>query len=173
MMRYLLSIWCLFILVSFSCAGQDKAASKEVLLKDSTTYILMNPKVFLGNGEVIQNAAIGIDSLGKINLLVDATTSRIMMDRFDVMVSLTGKYCYAYESLADDDYDLPHVLVNVSELGYLTINVGEEVPIKENELANLAIYDRPLAKMNDPQIPALIVVRGIPYQPVRKEEPVE
>ena len=48
-----------------------------------------------------------------------------------------------------------------------------EVPIKENELANLAIYDRPLAKMNDPQIPALIVVKGIPYQPVKKEEPIE
>ena len=54
--------------------------------------MLMGGIAHLGNGEVIQNSAIGFDK-GKLTIVADATTARLDLDAFEV-IRISGKHVY-------------------------------------------------------------------------------
>ena len=59
----------------------------------SKSILILNGTAHLGNGQVIQNSAIGF-SKGKITLIADATTIRLAKDAFDTIIDAHGKQVY-------------------------------------------------------------------------------
>src|SRR3990172_3630041 len=59
--------------------------TKSILIKNATAHI--------GNGKVIQNSYIGFKD-GKITLVTDATTSKIDLTTYDIIVDASGKHVY-------------------------------------------------------------------------------
>ncbi|MFT7588484.1 MAG: imidazolonepropionase-like amidohydrolase [Limisphaerales bacterium] len=60
---------------------------------NSNTILLLGATAHIGNGEVIQNSAIGIKD-GTIELIVDATTARFDRTAYSEIVDITGKHVY-------------------------------------------------------------------------------
>ena len=57
------------------------------------SILLMNGTAHLGNGQVIQNSAIGIKD-GKLTLVADATVIRLQAGAFDTTINIAGKQVY-------------------------------------------------------------------------------
>jgi imidazolonepropionase-like amidohydrolase len=57
------------------------------------SMLILNGTAHLGNGKVIENAAIGIRN-GKIDLVADATTIRLKEGAYDTTISAAGKQIY-------------------------------------------------------------------------------
>jgi len=62
-------------------------------LPQSKSILLMNGVAHLGNGKVIENSAIGFKD-GKINLVADATTIRLLPGAYDTIINIAGKHVY-------------------------------------------------------------------------------
>jgi len=61
--------------------------------KQTKRILLMNGRLHVGNGTVIENSAVGFAD-GKINLVGDATTIRINRNEFDTIIDVSGKNVY-------------------------------------------------------------------------------
>ena len=88
--------------------------------------MLMGGVAHLGNGDVIQNSAIGFDK-GKITLVADATTSRIDLDGYEV-IQIDGKHVYPGFILPNSQVGLVEVssvnaMSDNSERGAINPNV--------------------------------------------------
>ncbi len=57
------------------------------------SILLMNGVAHIGNGQVIENSAIGIKN-GKIELIADATTIRLEAGAYDTTINILGKHVY-------------------------------------------------------------------------------
>jgi imidazolonepropionase-like amidohydrolase len=75
----------LFIISLFFLAQYTIAQTKAILILNGTAH--------LGNGEVIQNSAIGFKD-GKLILVADATTIRINLAEYDTVFDAYGKHVY-------------------------------------------------------------------------------
>ncbi len=61
--------------------------------KQSKRILFLNGKAHLGNGNVIENSAIGFSN-GKITLVADATVIRIDKNEYDTIMDLSGRNIY-------------------------------------------------------------------------------
>jgi len=61
--------------------------------KQSKSILILNATAHLGNGEVIENSAIGFNE-GKLILVADATTIRLATDAYDTIIQASGKHVY-------------------------------------------------------------------------------
>ncbi|MBT8196626.1 MAG: amidohydrolase family protein [Bacteroidia bacterium] len=61
--------------------------------KQSKSIVLMGATAHLGDGTVIENAAIGFKD-GTFNLIADARTIRLASDAYDTIINLNGKHVY-------------------------------------------------------------------------------
>ncbi len=59
----------------------------------SKSILILNGTAHLGNGQVIENAAIGFRN-GKIDLVADATTIKLAANAYDTTISAVGKQIY-------------------------------------------------------------------------------
>ena len=91
--KILLSI--IGLIITISANGQ-----KPILFIGATAH--------LGNGEVIQNAAISIKN-GKFNLVADASTIRIDPSAFDTIYKIYGKHIYP-------SFILPNTTLGITEI---------------------------------------------------------
>lgn len=57
------------------------------------SILLMNGVAHIGNGQVIENSAIGIKN-GKIDLVADATTIKLASGSYDTTIHIAGKHVY-------------------------------------------------------------------------------
>jgi imidazolonepropionase-like amidohydrolase len=87
MKKYLIFLICVFALLSKIYAQPTPAAAQ------SESFLIMNAKVHIGNGKVIENAVIGVEN-GKITLVADATVVRIDGTKFKKSISASGKHIY-------------------------------------------------------------------------------
>lgn len=117
--RYI-NIVAFVLVVNLLFAQSNQPASPQ-----SKPILLMNGIAHLGNGEIIENSAIGFEN-GKITTVVDATVARINMSKFEV-INIQGKHVY------------PGFIVPNSELGLrevdavpATLDVGEVGDLKPN-----------------------------------------
>ena len=85
--KYIYLLLLVFTLSIISQAQQTPAAvqSKSVLILNATAH--------LGNGEIIENSAIGFVN-GKINLVANAQLIRLAKDAYDVTIDGSGKHVY-------------------------------------------------------------------------------
>jgi imidazolonepropionase-like amidohydrolase len=93
--------------------------SKSILLTGATAHI--------GNGKVIENAAIGFKD-GKINLVADATTYLQQKGAYDTTINIAGKQIYpgfiaANTTIGLTEIDLVRATNDISETGKLNPSV--------------------------------------------------
>jgi imidazolonepropionase-like amidohydrolase len=61
--------------------------------KQSKSILILNAKAHIGNGQVIENSALGFKD-GKITLLADASLIRIDQGAYDITIDASGKELY-------------------------------------------------------------------------------
>ncbi|CAM4130332.1 amidohydrolase family protein [Flavobacterium weaverense] len=61
--------------------------------KQSKSVLILNATAHLGNGQIIENSAIGFVD-GKINLVADARVIRLAKDAYDITIEAGGKHVY-------------------------------------------------------------------------------
>jgi len=81
--KYILSL-----LFSISLIAQHAPANKQ-----SKSILILNGTAHLGNGQVINNSAIGFKD-GKLTLVADATLIRLTKDAYDETIDASGKQIY-------------------------------------------------------------------------------
>ena len=69
------------------------SASTMLLAQNNKKVLLKNATLHVGNGEVINNSLVGFSG-GKIDLVADATTSKIDITKFDTVIDVFGKHIY-------------------------------------------------------------------------------
>jgi len=74
--------------LSLSLAAQHAPADKQ-----TKSILIMNATAHLGNGQVIQNSAIGFKD-GKLTLVADATQIRLAQGAYDTTIDASGKHVY-------------------------------------------------------------------------------
>ncbi|MCC7302611.1 MAG: amidohydrolase family protein [Bacteroidia bacterium] len=89
------------------------------------SIILMGGYAHIGNGQVIENSAIGFRN-GKLDLVGDATTIKIDLRSYDTVINLQGKHVYPGFILANNT-------IGLSEIGAVRstndiADVGSMVP---------------------------------------------
>ncbi|MFQ3174780.1 MAG: imidazolonepropionase-like amidohydrolase [Flavobacterium sp.] len=82
------NIYILSLLFSMSLIAQQAPASKQ-----SKSILLLNGTAHIGNGQVINNSAIGFKD-GKLTLVADAKLIRLEKDAYDETIDATGKQIY-------------------------------------------------------------------------------
>ena len=82
------NIFIITLLFSLSILAQQAPA-----LKQTKSILILNGTAHIGNGEIIQNSAIGFKD-GKLTLVADATAIRLTAGAYDVTIDATGKQVY-------------------------------------------------------------------------------
>lgn len=80
------------LLLVFSISIHTKAQQTPAA-KQSKSVLILNATAHLGNGEVIENSAIGFVD-GKINLVADARVIRLASGAYDITIDASGKHVY-------------------------------------------------------------------------------
>lgn len=80
------------LLLVFSVSILTKAQQTPAL-KQSKSVLILNATAHLGNGEIIDNSAIGFMD-GKITLVADATVIRLAEGAYDITIDAAGKHVY-------------------------------------------------------------------------------
>jgi imidazolonepropionase-like amidohydrolase len=80
------------LLVAFSITTLATAQRKPAE-KQTKSILIMNAVAHLGNGNVIENSAIGFKD-GKITMVADATLIKIANKSYDLIVDASGKHVY-------------------------------------------------------------------------------
>lgn len=81
--KYILSL-----LFSISLIAQHAPANKQ-----SKSILILNGTAHLGNGQIINNSAVGFKD-GKLTLVADATLIRLTKDAYDETIDASGKQIY-------------------------------------------------------------------------------
>ena len=68
-------------------------AQQTPALTQSKSVLILNATAHLGNGEIIENSAIGFMD-GKITLVADATVIRLAEGAYDITIDAAGKHVY-------------------------------------------------------------------------------
>ncbi|MBP6334909.1 MAG: amidohydrolase family protein [Bacteroidia bacterium] len=114
---------CLILISATFLKAQNPAPGG----KQQSTVLIMNAKAHLGNGKVIENAAIAFEN-GKLTLVADATTIRIDKRKYDKIVDATGKHVYpgfiaCNTTLGLVEIELVRSTLDFREVGEMNSNV--------------------------------------------------
>lgn len=80
------------VLLVFSLSILTKAQQTPAP-KQSKSVLILNATAHLGNGEVIENSAIGFVD-GKITLVADARVIKLAVDAYNITIDAAGKHVY-------------------------------------------------------------------------------
>jgi len=83
-------IYLLVLAFSISILSQ---AQQTPAAKQSKSVLILNATAHLGNGEIIENSAIGFVD-GKITLVADARVIRLAAGAYDMTIDASGKHVY-------------------------------------------------------------------------------
>jgi len=113
-------------LVFVLSVGVTVAQSNQPAPSQSKPILLMNGVAHLGNGKVINNAAIGFED-GKLTMVADATVVKIDMSKYEV-INVEGKHVYPGFILPNTELGLREVnavraTIDAREIGDLKPNV--------------------------------------------------
>ncbi len=83
-----IQIFIAILFVSTSLWSQQTPAVKQI-----KSVLIMNAVAHIGNGEVIENSAIGFKN-GKITMVADARIIRLAANAYDTIINAFGKHVY-------------------------------------------------------------------------------
>jgi imidazolonepropionase-like amidohydrolase len=112
--------------------------------KQTKSVLITNATAHLGNGQIIENSLIGFRN-GKLDLVVDATVSKIDMSKYDIKINATGKHVY------------PGFIAPNSTLGLVEID-AVKASSDEDEIGSFIPNVRSLAAYNAESIISQTVV---------------
>jgi imidazolonepropionase-like amidohydrolase len=112
--------------------------------KQTKSILITNATAHLGNGKIIENSLIGFKD-GKLDLVVDATTTKIDMSKYDIRIDASGKHAY------------PGFIAPNSTLGLVEID-AVKASSDENEIGSFIPNVRSLAAYNAESIISQTVV---------------
>ena len=119
------NIRLLLILLAFatSAFAQNPAPAPP----QSESILIMNATAHLGNGQVIENAAIGFDK-GKLTLVADAKAIRLKKDAYAKVIDAAGKHVYpglisCNTTLGLTEIDMVRSTLDYNEVGDMNPNV--------------------------------------------------
>jgi len=140
---------CCLVLASAICHLPPAIAQNPVPAPAQTkSILLMNGIAHIGNGQVIQNSAIGIKN-GKIELVADATTIKLLPGAYDTTISISGKHVY------------PGIIAPNSTLGLQEIEAVRATR-DVNETGNYNPHVRSVIAFNsDSKIPPTVRTNGV------------
>lgn len=109
------------------CASVQINAQQIPAPKQTKSVLILNATAHLGNGQVIQNSAIGFKD-GKLTLVADASTIRLAAGAYDTTIDATGKHVYpgfiaANSTLGLVEIDAVKSSVDEEEIGTFNPNV--------------------------------------------------
>lgn len=146
--KYTAGVFVMVAMMNLAWAQVPKPAEPQ-----SEAILLMNVTAHLGNGEVIENAAIGFEG-GKITMVADATRARFDMSKYKVF-QLAGKHVY------------PGLILPVSGLGLTEVGAVRATR-DEVELGDFTPHVRSQISYNtDSEIIATLRFNGILLSQVR------
>lgn len=112
--------------------------------KQTKSVLITNATAHLGNGQIIENSLIGFRN-GKLDLVVDATISKIDFSKYDIKINATGKHVY------------PGFIAPNSTLGLVEID-AVKASSDEDEIGSFIPNVRSLAAYNAESIISQTVV---------------
>jgi imidazolonepropionase-like amidohydrolase len=83
----------IYLLVLVSSISILAKAQQTPAAKQSKSVLILNATAHLGNGEIIENSAIGFVD-GKITLVADARVIRLAAGAYDLTIDASGKHVY-------------------------------------------------------------------------------
>lgn len=114
-------------LILFMFAASAFAQNPAPAPPQSESILIMNATAHLGNGQVIENAAIGFDN-GKLTLVADAKTIRLKKDAYAKVIDAAGKHVYpglisCNTTLGLTEIDMVRATLDYNEVGDMNPNV--------------------------------------------------
>lgn len=112
-----------FLLLSIAVRAQNPVPAPA----QSESILIMNGTAHLGNGDVIENSAIGIEN-GKLVLVADATRIRLDKSKYKKTINAAGKHVYpglidCNSNLGLTEIDLVRATRDYYEVGQMNPNV--------------------------------------------------
>jgi imidazolonepropionase-like amidohydrolase len=112
-----------FLFFCFVSSAQNPAPVPDT----HSSILIMNGTAHIGNGQVIENSAIGIDS-GKIVLIADATRIRLDESAYKTKINAFGKHIYpgliaCNSTIGLTEIDLVRATRDINEVGELKPNI--------------------------------------------------
>lgn len=89
-MKHTFSLSLIFVAAAFFGNAQSNSSPAP---KQSKSILILNATAHVGNGEVVENCALGIEN-GKITLLADARLIRLDMSAYDTIIYAEGQHVY-------------------------------------------------------------------------------
>lgn len=83
----------IFLILLIGAFFGAKAQVETPALPQTKSILLMNGFAHLGNGKVIENAAIGIKD-GKLTLVADARVIKLEQNAYDTVINIQGQHVY-------------------------------------------------------------------------------
>ncbi|CAN5515861.1 amidohydrolase [soil metagenome] len=83
----------LYIILVLCCCGMLQAQNPVPASSKTQRILLWGATAHLGNGDVLENSAIGMEN-GKITFVMSAKGYKPAMASFDTLIELTGKHIY-------------------------------------------------------------------------------
>lgn len=120
----LCALFIVFLCIDLTiCEAQNPAPA----LPQTKSILLLNGTAHLGDGKVIENAAIGFKD-GKINLVADATVVRLSQGAYDTTIYVNGKHIYpgfiaANSTIGLNEVELVRATNDYNEVGKLNPSV--------------------------------------------------
>jgi imidazolonepropionase-like amidohydrolase len=124
-----------YILLALAFVSGIAFAQNPIPAKPQTkSILLLNGTAHLGNGQVIENAAIGFRN-GKIDLVADARTIRLAANAYDTTINCAGKQLYP-------GFIAPNSTLGLSEIESIrATNDNYEVGLYNPEIRSLIAYN--------------------------------
>jgi hypothetical protein len=117
------SILFTLILFCLLALGQNPAPGS----KQTKSVLLMNGVLHIGNGKMIENSLVGFRN-GVIDLVADATTSKIDLSKYDTIIRIAGQHVYPAfiapnATLGLTEVDAVRATLDFSEVGGMNPHV--------------------------------------------------
>jgi imidazolonepropionase-like amidohydrolase len=134
----------------FLCALALNAQNPAPGAKQSKSILLMNGVLHIGNGKTIENSIVGFRN-GVIDLVADATTTKIDPSKYDTTINLAGKHIY------------PGFIAPNSTLGLTEVD-AVRATLDFNEVGTINPHVRSLIAFNtDSKINSTVRTNGVLY----------
>ena len=127
-------------------------------LQEKKPTLILNATAVVGDGEVINNAAVAFNDKGAFTLVGDATRIKLDLKEFETTFA-HGKYIYPLSMLGAG-------LEQMEEWPVNTENLTDSLLIKADEEASFAILSAPLGQKGDTIVS--LFLRGREVEPLEE-----